>query len=248
MHLIKTISVAALISGLALASTSVLAHTTVRDQMTEGKSGDTALKIGHGCTTAGGVKRGVIAQSVTWPNVNPVITASDSSTINSLSEVITSATGLVGLIKPIQSRDIFARQGVKLDANGNIVAFHGREGLLPPTFVGRVPVQVSSVAFQTASCAKKLLVKVAIADICAVGAPTLIEGKVNLWVPDNGSSYANIGKSRNIDGVGAPATLTINRDLVTNPLDGACGAGIDVTVTPSAAEVDANLPIPLYWR
>jgi uncharacterized protein YcnI len=73
-----------LVSTLMMTTTGALAHTTVRDQMTEGKSGDTALKIGHGCTTAGGVKRGVIAQSVTWANVNPVITASDSSSISAL--------------------------------------------------------------------------------------------------------------------------------------------------------------------
>lgn len=244
----KNISMlAGVMSTLLLAATGAQAHTTVRDQMTEGKSGDTALKIGHGCTTAGGIKRGVIAQSVTWANVNPVITASDSSTISALSEVITQGS-LLGLIKPIQSNDVFAKQGVKLNANSNIIAFHGRDGVLPPTFLGRVPVQVSSVNFEPTSCAKKLLVKVAIADICVATAPTLVEGKVNLWIPNNGSSYATIGTSRNIDGIGAPATLTINRDLVANPLDQACGAGIDVTVTPTAAEVDANLSIPLFWR
>lgn len=247
MRFRKVVILAGVIGSLSMGMGSAQAHTTVRDQMTEGKSGDTALKVGHGCTTPGGVKRGVIAQSVTWANVNPVITASDSSTISSLSEVITQGS-LLGLIKPIQSRDIFARQGVKADANGNIIAFHAREGVLPPTFLGRIPVQVSSVNFVESSCAKKLLVKVAIADICVATAPTLLEGKVNLWVPSNGSSYATIGASRNIDGVGAPATLTINRDIVANPLDQACGAGIDVTVTPSAAEVDANLPIPLFWR
>lgn len=247
MRFKSTSILAGVMSTLLLAATGAQAHTTVRDQMTEGKSGDTALKIGHGCTTAGGIKRGVIAQSVTWANVNPVITASDSSTISALSEVITQGS-LLGLIKPIQSNDVFAKQGVKLNANSNIIAFHGRDGVLPPTFLGRVPVQVSSVNFEPTSCAKKLLVKVAIADICVATAPTLVEGKVNLWIPNNGSSYATIGTSRNIDGIGAPATLTINRDLVANPLDQACGAGIDVTVTPTAAEVDANLSIPLFWR
>ena len=247
MRFKSTSILAGVMSTLLLAATGAQAHTTVRDQMTEGKSGDTALKIGHGCTTAGGIKRGVIAQSVTWANVNPVITASDSSTISALSEVITQGS-LLGLIKPIQSNDVFAKQGVKVNANSNIIAFHGRDGVLPPTFLGRVPVQVSSVNFDQTSCAKKLLVQVAIADICVATAPTLVEGKVNLWIPNNGSSYATIGTSRNIDGVGAPATLTINRDLVANPLDQACGAGIDVTVTPTAAEVDANLSIPLFWR
>jgi hypothetical protein len=51
-----------------------------------------------------------------------------------------------------------------------------------------------------------------------------------------------------VDGVGSPATLTVNRNLVTNPLSASCGAGIDVTVTPNPADVDANLPIPEYWE
>jgi len=55
------------------------------------------------------------------------------------------------------------------------------------------------------------------------------------------------GKAQNIDGIGAPATLTINRNVAANPLPSSCGAGIDVTVTPSAADVTVNLPIPGVW-
>ena len=56
-----------------------------------------------------------------------------------------------------------------------------------------------------------------------------------------------LGKAQDIDGIGAPATLTINRNLATNPLPASCGAGIDVTMTPSAADITANLPIPGVW-
>ena len=76
---------------------------------------------------------------------------------------------------------------------------------------------------------------------------TASAGKVNLWIPDNGSQYSTSGKAAGVDGIGSPATLIVNRDLATNPLGPGCGAGIDVTVTPSAADVDANLGIRGVW-
>ena len=50
---------------LALASTA-FAHTTVRSQATEATTEDNALKIGHGCETASGQMRPVIAQSAAF--------------------------------------------------------------------------------------------------------------------------------------------------------------------------------------
>jgi hypothetical protein len=42
--------------------------------------------------------------------------------------------------------------------------------------------------------------------------------------------------------------LIVNRNLTANPLDASCGAGFEVTVTPSAAQIDRDLPIPNVWR
>ena len=58
---------------------------------------------------------------------------------------------------------------------------------------------------------------------------------------------ATEGKAAGVEGIGAPATLTVNRNLTTIALPSQCGVGIDVTVTPSAAQVDRDLPIPFYW-
>lgn len=54
-----------------------------------------------------------------------------------------------------------------------------------------------------------------------------------------GSDYDGPG----LHGFNSPATLTVTRDLVNNPLDAACGAGLDVEVIPSAAQLNRDMPI-----
>ena len=248
----RTIRNAAVVIGGALVAvaSATFAHTTLRDQATEGITADNAFRIGHACTTAQGAPLPVVAQSVVVPTVNPQLTASDGSAVASLSSVIQQPS-LAGLISPIQDRSIFQAQQMKLDSLGNKIGFSSTRGSLTHLFVGRVPFQFAPPRFATASCAKRLLVRIAIADICVreIGRRSLDVGKVNLWIPDDSSLYATEARAlRNDHGLGAPATLTINRNLATNPLPQACGAGIDVTVTPSAEDVDRNLSIPGYWE
>src|ERR1044071_7580350 len=75
---------AALVVVMSMAS----AHTTIRSQATEGVSEDNALKISHTCETADGSHIPVIAQSVVFPTLNPVVTVSDGSTLADLTQVI----------------------------------------------------------------------------------------------------------------------------------------------------------------
>ena len=248
---IKNAARLATIAGLALllAAGAAAAHTTVRSQATESVTEDNALRIGHGCETPDGANLPVVMQSVVFPTVSPELSASDGSAVAGLAAVIEQGT-LVGLVRVIQDRSVFRAQQVKLDALGNQTGFSGTEGALDPDLPGRTPFQFTAPKFVANSCAKRLLVRVAIADVCIAGAgivDSVQPGKVNLWIPDNGSQYATFGKPLSLDGIGSPATLTVNRNLTTNPLPPACGAGVDVTVTPSAADVDANLPIPGVW-
>jgi hypothetical protein len=237
----------ATIAGWLLVAGSTYAHTTVRSQATEGVSDDNALKIGHGCQVSG---LGVTAQSVVFPSANPVVTGSDGSTIADLSTVITQGS-IAGLLKPIQDKNIFRSQTLKTDALGNVIGFSASVGQLTPAIPGRVPFQFTSPNFVATSCAARVLIKIAIADICVRSdagiADNIQTGKVNMWIPDNGSNFSIVGKQAGIDGIGAPATLTVNRNVATNPLPASCGAGLDVTVTPSAADINANLPIAGYW-
>jgi len=245
---IRTLALCPLMVGLWAAGTNVSAHTSVKAQATEGLTEDNALKIGHGCAAIyGGPDRPVIAQSVVFPGEVAELSASDGSTLADLSGVIEQGS-LAGLFDTIQDKSIFPIQGEQRDANGNEMGFFGRNGKLDINFGGRVPFQVTAPNFIATSCVKRLLVEIAVADICDTSPPTIRSHKVNLWVPDNGSRFANQGAANGVEGIGEAATLIVNRDLIGNPLNAACGAGIDVTVTPTAADVNTYLPIPGYWR
>ncbi len=227
-----------------LAGPPARAHTTVRSQATEGVRADNALRIGHACD-----ENPVIAQSVVFPTENPVISTSDPAvTIGDLGEVIAQGS-LAGLVGGIQDRSIFAIQDAKLDANQNTIGFYGKLGLLRVHLRGRVPFEFTAPNFVAESCATSLRVEIAVADICKLGLPTIQPGKVNLWIPDNGSQFAIQAAASGVDGLGAPARLIVNRDLASNPLPDSCnGAGYSVTVTPSAAQIDRDLPIGRFWR
>jgi hypothetical protein len=140
---------------------------------------------------------------------------------------------------------------VSLATHGTVATgWSGTGGSLDVDSLGRVAFQFAAPKFVATSCARRLLVRIAIADVCLVGAglaDSVKPGKLNLWIPDNGNPFAVAGAAQGIDGIGAPATLTINRNVAANPLPASCGAGIDVTVTPSAADVTTNLPIPGVW-
>jgi hypothetical protein len=233
----------------ALCAHAALPHTTVRSQATESVIEDNALKIGHGCTTPEGARIPVVAQSVVFPGASPEVSTSDGSPIASLDAVIEQGT-IAGLVRAIQDKGVFRGQQVKRDALGNMTGWSGTGGALDVDALGRVPFQFAAPKFVATTCAKRLLVRVAIADVCLLGAglaDSIKPGKVNLWIPDNGNPFAVAGSAQGIDGIGAPATLTVNRNVATNPMPASCGSGIDVTVTPSAADVTTNLPIPGVW-
>ncbi len=192
---LKTIRRAALVFGGALllaAGSTAFAHTTVRDQATEGTSSDNAFKVAHGCTQ---LNLGVTAQSVVFPANSPVITTSDGSVITDLGAIITQG-GIAGLLKPIQDKNIFKSQLLKTDALGNVIGFSATVGMLAPPIPGRVPWQFTSPNFEPTGCAKRILVQIAIADVCVRGvngpADSLQASKVNLWIPNNGSNFATV--------------------------------------------------------
>ena len=233
-----------------LISNSAFAHDEIKSQALEGNTDDNAIKIEHGCEAS---EKPVIAQSVVFPTISPVLSTPDADGNPvpypySLTDVIDQGT-IAGLVDGIQNKDIFTVQKEKYDATGiNATGFYGKSGSLDVEFQGRVPFAFTSPNFVSGSCVKKLNIEVAIADICDTKKPAIQATKVNLWIPDNGSVYATKGLAAGVDGVGDPAVLQVNRDLVANPFVSAnCGDGIEVTVTPSAADVDANLGIPGYW-
>ncbi len=234
-----------LAAAVLAASQGSYAHTTTLLEMTSGQAVDNAVAIGHGCEAQ---DRAVVAQSVVFPTVNPIITNSDNGDVLSLGldEVIEGGS-LENVADLIQSRDIFLTQAEKTNALGNTVGFYGANGILGTTLLGRVPFQANAPKFADGSCVQHLTVEYAIADICLTSKPTIKNNKVNLWIPDNGSQFAIKGAANGVEGIGEPALLVIHRDSATNPVTdpGACaGAPENITVTISGQDIDANLPIP----
>jgi hypothetical protein len=211
----------------------VQAHTTIQNQASEGTTTYNNLVIGHGCTLADGSKLPVIAQSVLFPTVNPVYTTTGTVSGN---PAVVSITTFANVAQLIQDRNIFSRQREKTNASGNVIGFESTEGSLDPTLHGLVPFRTAGITFPADSCAIRMIVQVAVADVCQK------LGARNLWIPSVTPKYADAS----VDGIGSPASLTFNRDLARNPLRASCGAGYTLTVTPSAEDIDANLKIDGY--
>lgn len=228
----STLSVLAA-AGLLIAGLAAQAHTTLQVQAAEGTTTYNNLVIGHGCTLADGSKLPVIAQSVVFPTVNPKYTVTGTMAGN---PAVVSITTFANVPQLIQNRDIFSRQKEKTNAAGNVIGFESTEGALDPTLHGLVPFRTAGITFPADSCATRLIVQVAVADICQKN------GAKNLWIPAVTAKYAD----PTVDGIGSPASLTINRDLTKNPLPASCGAGYVFTVTPSNEDIDANLKLDGY--
>ena len=229
----STLFPAARAAALLAASLGAQAHTTIQNPAAEGQTTYNNVVIGHGCSAPDGSKLPVIAQSVLFPTVRPVYSATGAAAGN---PSVVSVGSLANIPQLIQNKDIFSRQKEKLDAKGQVIGFESSEGSLDPALHGLVPFRTAGITFPADSCAVKLVVRVAIADICQKN------GAKNLWIPAVTAKYAD----PTVDGIGAPASLSFNRDLAKNPLPASCGAGYTFTVTPSAEDIDANLKLDGY--
>jgi hypothetical protein len=225
------------LAALTGAGFGVAAHTTIEEQALEGQEFLNAVQIEHGCENdRTGKSLPVIAQSVLFPTQNPTVMRSDG-TLTTLAAEITDTVSVAGLARLVQDRNIFKVQQEIYDANGNVIGFRGTQGRLQTDLLGRIPFQWGPLLFQPNSCAKRLRIQVAIADICRKTFPPKA-GTANLWIPQTTSKFTDTSN----EGIGSPATLTINRNLANNPLAASCGAGYDVTVIPSNEDIDAHLP------
>lgn len=206
----------------------------------------------------------MIAQSVVFPDADAVITdAAGNLLAGSINDYVTKWTTVgadvgTGFGSKIKNTDVFEHEGLKLNATADRIGFYGIEGDLPGVgYIGLTPFR-TSVAINPTSCAKSVTFKIAVADICKITtADKITTETVNTWVPTaNGSSLFN---NPLMKGYGSPASMKVVRAMTAigstpavNPLPDACGAGIDVVVTPSGAQIDRDLPIKKangeqYW-
>jgi len=230
----------ALLVGVS-SSQALYAHTRLQiNTLDENTRSYNTVVIGHGCDDG----RAVIGTSVIFPDgVDSVLEdITDPQNPKALRQPLSSVVkNWGGLLSVVKTKEIFDYQGIKRDANGKIIGFWagGGEGLPDGGWLGLVPFRINGVQFDENACAKSVTFVVPIADICQITpASGFSNSTVNLWTPAVGSHFDGPG----LDGFNSPATLKINRK---SALPASCGAGIDVKVIPSAAQINRDLPIKI---
>ncbi|MGD7036848.1 hypothetical protein [Methylotuvimicrobium buryatense] len=210
--------------------------------ISEGENFYGGIAVHDNCQGGTGNTR-VMGHSVLFPTQAPIVTRIDTGEIRALSNELT-VNSLANLPQLIQSNSLSARQSEKTNANGDVIGFNHIRTRLAPGLEGLIPFRLGRIQFKPESCARNLIIQLAVAEICRGNAFPPQPGTANLWIPSTTSRFNN----DSIHGIGEAPTLTVQRDLTANPLPGTCDLGYDVLIEPSSQDIDNNLPIPRFWN
>lgn len=220
-------------------SSLAFAHTVIRDQVEAGHSSYNGFVITHGCGFADKPTLGVVAQSVVLPN-GPlaIIARADTEAAIPLGDVLVGGMHSSGIINPgaIQDHDVFSVNQELTDETGVVRAIHYRDGFLDPTLTGVMPFRLSGVTFVPESCAHTVRAHIAIANWCHHDAGNR---RADVWM----GHTTPVFNDADVVSIDFWPTMTINRDVATNPLPETCGEGYEVIVEPSSEAIDQYLPM-----
>lgn len=235
------------VAALALGQ-GAFAHTGIKDSAMSGARSYNALTIGHGCAgDEGAAEKAVIATSVVFPNGGGAV-ATNLATgqpvtdlTNYIQDALPGDTSLPVLSPSlIQDKNIFRTMWEALDANGNVRGFHWKNGRLKPELLGLPPFRVQAPTIIESSCVKSVKVRVAIANWCGTSQDANVNDRADIWMGNMTRRF----NDADIVSVGYWPTMTVNR---LTPLPSSCGAGFDLAIEPSAADIDRFLPIKGFW-
>lgn len=268
MQVAKTIIFASLLAA-SLISTDAWAfpHANIESKDTldaysgrnyqEGTGATLRISLGHGCTHSGEAYSTRYATALFPNGANPNLAGVAYTTDGTTNY---GGNALFG-IKPVSDYNWKEIQPIMGDvpqyySNGvktmDVRAIHWRWGYIPDNFVGIAEVRVNFPKFIPSTCYNKITVDVPVIQYCANDPKN---GQDDAWIRDR------IGKGKDIhrifawikaptsnfptDTVIAPgyvASLTIVRNLTTNPLPESCGgAGQTLELYPTAGEIDSYL-------
>lgn len=243
------------------ASQGALAHTRLQSPtIVEGTRVYNNVAITHGChnNTTNSNSTPVMGTSVVFPDATAIVTskpvgasAADPSTPAGIITDWIEGAG-EGYSKKVYSNDLYSAEGQKFNSLGNVVGFWTGGGSLPGIgYTGLIPFKTDAITIKAASCANSVTFVVAISDVCEL---TNIGGfsdeTVNMWTPAVSSAYDGVG----LHGYNSPATLKVVRNttgtlatlttpaVAAKPLPPSCGAGLDITVTPTAEQLNRDMP------
>jgi len=247
----KKLALCSMTTAILAASQSGFAHTRLETStILEGTRVYNNIVIGHGCGEAP-----VMGTSVVFPDSTATVT---SKPTGSGSSVAATPAGAVtdwlegageGYAKKVYSKEVFSAEGQKTNALGNTVGFWTGGGALPAhNYVGLIPFKTDAIKIKPASCAKTVTFVVPVADVCKLAPISgFSDENVNIWSPMVGSDFdgtaehtpATLKVVRNIEGNAATPTTAA---VAANPLPADCGAGVDITITPTAEQLNRDMP------
>jgi len=194
--------------------------------------------IGHTCTTGAGEHLNAIGTVVVFPDgADSTLTVDGEPSKLAVIDYVTNWGSPVQLI---QNNDVFPMQDEITDSLGNVVGYWAGGGQgLKHNLTGVIPFRTSGVVIEPTSCAKSVTFRIAIADVCTLTKDTEFStDALNLWTPAVGSKFEIEGSS----GYDSPATLKVER---SSAMPEECGEGVDVVVTPSAAQLNRDMPVKI---
>lgn len=248
----KLLAISTVIAVTVIASQGIMAHTrlktsSINENNANHGSDYNDVVIGHGCQneTNGSSTIDTIGTVVVFPDgKDSIITAKpagSSSTVaatphqGALTDFVTNWASPVTII---QSKNVFENQGYIKDSLGNKLGFWAGGGKLTAGYRGLIPFTTAGVVINPDSCAKSVTFAVSIADICEItDSSGFSNATVQLWTPAVGSNFDGEG----LHGYNSPATLKVTRTVTALPAS--CGDGLDVTITPSATQLNRDMKV-----
>jgi hypothetical protein len=196
-----------------------------------GKPAVAEVKDKDGNITTKAVAGFTTGEEDSLPNLaNDIVGSSDTTPLKAALSVVTAGGTLFANTIPV------------IDSKGNVRGWQGWSGSSPynggallesakkadgtsVTTVGLSPFGINAFAFKPESCAKTLKIRVAVANWCAKGAKSYDDpARVDLWI---GHTTPKFNAQVVMPSADPKAifwtTLTVNRDLVKNPLPGTKG-------------------------
>ncbi len=219
-------------------SQSVLGHPGLKYDPTI--SPEALYSIEHGCGS-----NPVIGSIIVLPAVggSPIIKINGEKTDQLLEDLLVSAGSFMKLVI---DKSVFNLQKPIRDELGNVIGFWTGGGTAVPTdAVAFLPFRPDVHAeFPEESCVNKVTYRVTAIDVCNVTtwADGVADKDYSLWVPAVGSDFDGNPNGHAYD---FTRNLTVTRNLAENPLPGECGEGNEITVSPSAEQLNRDLRIKL---
>ena len=231
-------------AALIAASQGAFAHTGVKDTVNATSTSSTtsynAFTITHGCGgDAGTDPLPVIGQSAVFPYGESAVWVKLSDGSATTAQDVIGAPTLNLSVAGIQDASVFKIQNEEADANGVVHALNWKGGKLDTTLYGLTQFRVS-VPKIVDKCVSRLRIRMAVANWCETKANEATDGdnnRADWWFT------GETGTTKFVDPDLIQPTYWTTLTANNTEFDAAaCGAGYEVAVMPSGADIDKYLP------